>query len=179
MMSPGSIWWTVLFCVYHITNQPIPNPRGDTHLKRWYGYVRRSRPPYSRLSRRSLDRQVQHDSVLLTPTLSKSIKFDSCERNLSNLKNFQLCSLNLAQISSQNVEHFQFLRPYFCKKKKKKFFRPQFRRFAPDIPTKNKVECPPRVPNIYLCSWPVEVQETKPKFAAIATQKSVLYSTTG
>ena len=56
---------------------------------------------------------------------------------------------NFSYLAPKSVENFQFPRPYFRKKKKtktktkKQFFRPPFRRFAPDKPTINKVECPP------------------------------------
>ena len=78
--------------------------------------------------------QLQHDSVLY-PTVSKNIKFWHLqEKFVKNSKNFQLCSLNkLLKISS-------FIDLTLVKNH---FFRPPFWRFAPDIPTKNKLEWPP------------------------------------
>ena len=56
--------------------------------------------PFLRLSHHSLDTQLQHDSVLQTPTLSKNNKFRLLQEIfVKNVKNFQFCSLNLAQIS--------------------------------------------------------------------------------
>ena len=71
----------------------------DLDLKRWYGYVRLSRPPFH-TSPPSLD---PHSPVAawfssLGPTFIKNIKFCLLrEKFVKNLKNFQLCSLNLAQ----------------------------------------------------------------------------------
>ena len=77
-----------------------------------------SQDPFSHLFHHSL--YPQHDLILLTPTLSKNIKFWLLrEKFVKNLKTFQLCSLSLAQISvhkPQKFENFHFLRPYFCKK---------------------------------------------------------------
>ena len=86
-------------------------------------------------------------------------KFDACGKNFSKkLKNFQFCSLNLAQfqsISPQNVKNFQFLRSYFCKKKNKtKTNKKQNKKTKTTTkkknsyldphfgPTQTKVECP-------------------------------------
>ena len=52
LLSPGAV------------NTSDYSTPGGTHLKRWYGYVRWSRPPFSHLSHHSSDSQLQHDSVL-------------------------------------------------------------------------------------------------------------------
>ena len=79
------------------------------------------------------------------PLWAKLTNFDSYERNGSKkFKNFQLFSLNLAQISVHKPQkfwkNFSSLDLTFAKNQ---FFRPLFWRSAPDIPTKRKIECPP------------------------------------
>ena len=68
------------------------------------------------------------------------------EKIVKNLKNFQLCSLNLPQISvykpSNFSKIFEFLTPYFHRHKKICSLAHPFLHSAPDIPTQTKVECP-------------------------------------
>ena len=56
-------------CTYFIWKYPVEwfiwtFDLGEGHLKKWYGYVRRSKIPFSSLFRHSLEPQLQHDSVL-------------------------------------------------------------------------------------------------------------------
>ena len=55
---------------------------GGAHLKRWSHPAVKT--PFSCLSCHSLDPQLQHHSVLLTPTLSKTIKFWFLRDNFVN-----------------------------------------------------------------------------------------------
>ena len=72
---------------------------GGTHLKKVVQVCPAVKTPFSRFSRHSLYPQSQYDSVLYTPTLSKNNKYWLVREKLVKNLNFQLYSLNLAQIS--------------------------------------------------------------------------------